>query len=143
MRPEERFMTEQESCQTQVALITFLVQPGRSALLVDAARDAGAQGASVYHPTAHRPGNVAGPVQRQQDMVNVLVTRENLDRVLARMYAAGHLQAPTRTFISAMPWPSSLPRPSDADRVSPAHSGNDDRDASVQERQQTWAGEVP
>lgn len=88
---------------TDVALITCIVQRGQADLIVNAAREAGAQGATTYFGRGsgvrERLGVLGVAVDVQKEIVNVVVSTEQADRVFERMYLAGQLDTPGMGFM--------------------------------------------
>jgi nitrogen regulatory protein PII len=88
---------------TDVALITCIVQKGLADPMVDAAREAGAQGATVHYARGsgvrERLGVLGIAVEVEKEVINIVVAKDQVDRVFERMYLAGHLDAPGMGFI--------------------------------------------
>jgi nitrogen regulatory protein PII len=92
---------------TDVALITCIVQKGLADPMVDAAREAGAQGATVYYARGsgirERLGILGIAVEVEKEVVNIVVAKDQVDRVFEKMYLAGHLDTPGMGFIYVTP----------------------------------------
>lgn len=83
---------------TDVALITCIVQRGIADSVIKAARDAGAQGATVSYATGmgvrERLGILGVAVNVEKEVINIVVSTEQVERVFERMYLAGNLDTP-------------------------------------------------
>jgi nitrogen regulatory protein PII len=92
---------------TDVALVTCIVQKGLADEMVKAARDAGAQGATVYYARGsgirERLGMLGIAVEVEKEVINIVVAQDQVDRVFERMYLAGHLDTPGMGFIYVTP----------------------------------------
>lgn len=88
---------------TDVALITCIVQRGAADEVIAAAREAGAQGATTFYARGsgvrERLGIFGVAVDVEKEVINVVVSRDQLDRVFERMYLAGKLDTPGMGFI--------------------------------------------
>lgn len=88
---------------TDVALITCIVQRGLADAIVKAAREAGAQGATVYYARGtgvrERLGILGVAVEVEKEIINVVVASDQVDYVFDRMYLAGKLDTPGMGFI--------------------------------------------
>lgn len=88
---------------TDVALITCIVQRGLAEEIVKAAREAGAQGSTVYFARGtgvrERLGILGVAVEAEKEVINVVVGTEQVDYVFERMYLAGKLDTPGMGFI--------------------------------------------
>jgi nitrogen regulatory protein PII len=101
-------MAEREiTVLTDVSLITCIVQKGLADQMVTAARDAGAQGATVYYARGsgvrERLGILGIAVEVEKEVINIVVARDQVDRVFERMFLAGHLDTPGMGFIYVTP----------------------------------------
>jgi nitrogen regulatory protein PII len=80
---------------TDVALITCIVQRGAADDIVKAAREAGAQGATIHYArgmgTRERLGILGVAVNVEKEVINIVVSTEQMDRVFRRMVLAGNL----------------------------------------------------
>jgi nitrogen regulatory protein P-II 1 len=92
---------------TDVALITCIVQRGVGDTIVQAARDAGAQGATVSFGRGtgvrERLGVLGITVEVEKEIVQVVVSTEQADRVFEQMYLAGKLDTPGMGFMYLAP----------------------------------------
>ncbi len=92
---------------TDVSLITCIVQRGIADIIVQAAQEAGAQGATVYYARGEgvreRLGILALAVEVDKEVINVVVAKDQADRILERMYIAGNLDTPGMGFIYLTP----------------------------------------
>ncbi len=92
---------------TDVSLITCIVQRGIADTIVRAAQEAGAQGATVYYARGEgvreRLGILALAVEVDKEVINVVVAKDQADRILERMYIAGNLDTPGMGFIYLTP----------------------------------------
>ncbi len=92
---------------TDVSLITCIVQRGIADTIVKAAQEAGAQGATVYYARGEgvreRLGILALAVEVDKEVINVVVAKDQADRILERMYIAGNLDTPGMGLIFLTP----------------------------------------
>ncbi len=92
---------------TDVALITCIVQRGIADTIVKAAQEAGAQGATVHYARGEgvreRLGILALAVEVDKEVINVVVAKDQADRIFERMYIAGNLDTPGMGFIYLTP----------------------------------------
>jgi nitrogen regulatory protein P-II 1 len=83
---------------TDVALITCIVQRGAADAIVKAAQEAGAQGATIHYARGmgvrERLGVLGVAVNVEKEVINIVVSSEQIDRVFRRMYLAGELDTP-------------------------------------------------
>ena len=81
-----------------VALITCVVQRGIADDIINAARQAGAQGATVNFGRGmgmrERLGILGVAVEVEKEVIQVVVSTEQVDRVFESMYLAGKLDTP-------------------------------------------------
>ena len=81
-----------------VALITCVVQRGIADDIISAARQAGAQGATVNFGRGmgmrERLGILGVAVEVEKEVIQVVVSTEQVDRVFETMYLAGKLDTP-------------------------------------------------
>jgi nitrogen regulatory protein PII len=96
-------MTRKLTVLTDVALITCIVQRGAADDIVRAARDAGAQGATVYYARGtgvrERLGILGVAVEVEKEVINVVVATDQADRIFEKMYLAGKLDTPGMGFM--------------------------------------------
>jgi len=92
---------------TDVSLITCIVQRGIADTIVKAAQEAGAQGATVNYAhgegVRERLGILALAVEVDKEVINVVVAKDQADRIFERMYIAGNLDTPGMGFIYLTP----------------------------------------
>jgi nitrogen regulatory protein PII len=83
---------------TDASLITCVVQRGKADEIVNAARGAGAQGATIFygHGTGvrERLGILGLTVEAEKEIINIVVANEQLDHIFEKMYLAGELDTP-------------------------------------------------
>ncbi len=100
---EQRKMT----VLTDVALITCIVQRGLADTIIKAAREAGAQGATVYFARGtgirERLGILGVAVEVEKEIINIVVSSDQADRIFERMYFAGKLDTPGMGFMYITP----------------------------------------
>jgi nitrogen regulatory protein P-II 1 len=92
---------------TDVALVTCIVQKGSGDALVDAAREAGAQGATVYYARGsgvrERLGVLGLTVEAEKEVINIVVSTDQVDRIVETLYLKGRLDTPGMGFIYVTP----------------------------------------
>lgn len=92
---------------TDVALITCIVQRGLADTLVKAAQEAGAQGATVSFAQGtgvrERLGLLGVSVEVEKEIINVVVSTDQADRIFEAMYYAGKLDTPGMGFMYITP----------------------------------------
>jgi nitrogen regulatory protein P-II 1 len=92
---------------TDVRLITCIVQRGLGDTIVHAARDAGAQGATVFFAKGsgvrERLGALGVAVEVEKEVVSIVVGTEQLDGVFDNIYLAGQLDTPGMGFMYVTP----------------------------------------
>ncbi|TNG00301.1 MAG: P-II family nitrogen regulator [Gammaproteobacteria bacterium] len=92
---------------TDVRLITCIVQSGLGDTIVQAAQDAGAQGATVFYAKGsgvrERLGILGVAVEVEKEVVNIVVSSEQLETVFNNIYLAGHLDTPGMGFMYVTP----------------------------------------
>ena len=92
---------------TDVALITCIVQRGKADDIVRAARDAGAQGATVFFARGsgvrERLGILGVAIEVEKEIINIVVAADQVDRIFERMYLAGNLDTPGMGFMYTTP----------------------------------------
>ncbi len=83
---------------TDVALITCIVQRGVADEIVQAAREAGAQGATVNFARGtgirERLGILGVAVEVEKEVINIVVSSEQVERIFEKIYIAGNLDTP-------------------------------------------------
>jgi nitrogen regulatory protein PII len=92
---------------TDVALITCIVQRDAEDSIVKAAREAGAQGATIHFARGigirERLGVLGVAVEVEKEVINIVVSKEQVDRVFEAMYLAGNLGTPGMGIIFITP----------------------------------------
>lgn len=92
---------------TDVALITCIVQKGMADGVVKAAQEAGAQGATVYYARGsgirERLGVLGFAIEVEKEIITIVVSTDQLDRVFERMYVAGRIATPGMGIMYATP----------------------------------------
>lgn len=92
---------------TDAALITCIVQRGAADNIVKAARQAGAQGATVNYARGsgvrERLGLLGVAVEVEKEIINIVVSSDQVDYVFEKMYMAGNLDTPGMGFIYITP----------------------------------------
>jgi nitrogen regulatory protein P-II 1 len=83
---------------TDVSLITCVVQRGLADKIIQAAREAGAQGATVNFAKGmgirERLGILGVAVDVEKETIHVVVSTEQQERVFEQMYLAGEMDTP-------------------------------------------------
>lgn len=83
---------------TDIALITCIAQRGLADVIIQAAREAGAQGATVYFARSmgirERLGILGVSVEVEKGIIEIVVSKDQVERVFERMYLAGNLDTP-------------------------------------------------
>jgi len=83
---------------SDVALITCIVQRGAADKIIVAAKAAGAQGATVYFARGmgvrERLGILGVAVDVEKEVINIVVSSEQVERIFEKMYFAGDLDTP-------------------------------------------------
>lgn len=92
---------------TDVTLITCIVQRGLADQIVKAAVESGAQGATVYFARGsgirERLGLLGVAVEVEKEVINIVVSSDDADRIFESMYLAGKLDTPGMGFIYMTP----------------------------------------
>ncbi len=92
---------------TDVSIITCIVQRGIADTIVKAAQEAGAQGATIHYAhgegVRERLGILALAVEVDKEVINVVVAKDQADRIFERMYIAGNLDTPGMGLIYLTP----------------------------------------
>ncbi len=88
---------------TDISMITAVVQRGIADVIVQAAIEAGAQGATIYYGRGsgvrERLGVLGLAVEAEKEIVNVLIANDQVDRVFERIYVAGELDTPGKGIV--------------------------------------------
>lgn len=100
---QKSFYSQREmTVLTDVALIVCIVQKGIADVIVEAAREAGAQGATVYYARGYgvreRLGVMGVAVDVEKEIINIIVSVEQSNRVFERIHVAGKLDTPGMGF---------------------------------------------
>ncbi|MDA1371665.1 MAG: P-II family nitrogen regulator [Proteobacteria bacterium] len=81
-----------------VSMITCIVQRGKANEVVQAAQDAGAQGATIYYGygsgVRERLGLLGLAVDVNKEIITTLVADNQVELVMERMYCVGELDVP-------------------------------------------------
>ncbi|KMP11957.1 nitrogen regulatory protein P-II [Candidatus Nitromaritima sp. SCGC AAA799-C22] len=81
-----------------VSLITCIVQRGLAEDIIAAAREVGAQGATVNFARGmgirERLGVLGVSVEVEKEIINIVVSDEQVERVFEKIYLAGNLDTP-------------------------------------------------
>lgn len=92
---------------TDVRLITCIVQRGLGDAIVNAAQDAGAQGATIFYAKGYgvreRLGVLGVAVEVEKEVINIVVSSDQLDTVFNNIYLAGQLDTPGMGFMYVTP----------------------------------------
>jgi nitrogen regulatory protein PII len=88
---------------TDISMITAVVQRGIADVIVQAAIEAGAQGATIYYGRGsgvrERLGVLGLAVEAEKEIVNVLIANDQVDQVFERIYVAGDLDTPGKGIV--------------------------------------------
>ena len=83
---------------TDVSMITCVVQRGKADEVVQAAQEAGAQGATIYYGygsgVRERLGVLGLAIDVEKEIITTLVADDQVDRIFERMYLAGEMDVP-------------------------------------------------
>lgn len=92
---------------TDASLITCIVEKGQADTIVKAAREAGAQGATVFYARGsgvrERLGILGVAVEVEKEIINIVVSEDQADYIFEKMYLAGQLDTPGKGFIYITP----------------------------------------
>ncbi len=90
--------TREFTVLTDVSMITCVVQRGKAEGVVQAAQDAGAQGATIYYGQGsgvrERLGLLGLAVDVEKEIITILCGNDQLDRIFEKMYFAAELDLP-------------------------------------------------
>ena len=90
--------TREFTVLTDLSMITCVVQRGSAEKVVQAAQEAGAQGATIHYGygsgVRERLGLLGLAVDVEKEVITILVADEQMDRIFERMYFAGELDLP-------------------------------------------------
>lgn len=99
--------TREITVLTDVSLITCIVQRNLAEPIVNAAREAGAQGATVYYARGsgirERLGLLGVALEVEKEVINIVVASDQADRIFQKMYLAGNLDTPGMGIIYVTP----------------------------------------
>ena len=83
---------------TDVKLITCVLQTGLAEEVLEAAKNCGAQGATISYARGtgirERMGLLGVTIDEQKEVIRIIVSEEQADRVFEAMYLAGGLDTP-------------------------------------------------
>ncbi len=83
------------------------MERGAADEIVSAARDAGAQGATVYFAKGsgvrERLGILGVAIEAEKEVIQIVVATDQVDRVFEKMFLAGKLDTPGKGFIYSTP----------------------------------------
>ncbi len=92
---------------TEASLVTCIVQKGAGDALVEATREAGAQGATVYYAKGsgvrERLGVLGVAVEAEKEVITIVVPKDQVDRIVEILYLKGRLDTPGMGFIYVTP----------------------------------------
>ncbi len=95
---------------TDVFLITCVVQAGGAETIINAATSVGAQGATINYARGsgikERMGLMGVTINEQKEIIRIIVSKEQSNRVFESMYLAGDLDTPGKGIM----WMSKLDR---------------------------------
>jgi nitrogen regulatory protein PII len=85
---------------TDVSLITCIVQRGYGDQILQAAREAGAQGATIHYARGsgvrERLGALGVAVEVEKEVIDIMVSNDQVDRLFEKIYVAAELGTPGR-----------------------------------------------
>ncbi len=96
-------MSRKITVLTDVEMITCIVQKGYGDIAVKAAYEAGAQGSTIHY--AHGSGvreklGIFGiAIEAEKEVIQLIVSSEQVDRIFDAMYLAAQLDTPGKGFI--------------------------------------------
>lgn len=92
---------------TEVSLITASVQRGMADEIVKAAQEAGAQGASIHYAhgrgVRERLGIIGLAIEAEKEVINIVVSNDQVDKIFEKMYLAGQMDTPGMGFMWVTP----------------------------------------
>ncbi|MGB0721958.1 MAG: P-II family nitrogen regulator [Gammaproteobacteria bacterium] len=92
---------------TDVALITAVVPRGNADVVVQAAQEVGAQGATIHYAQGRgvreRLGIWGLALEAEKETINIVVSSDQVDRVFEKMYLAGKMDTPGMGFMWVTP----------------------------------------
>ena len=99
--------TREITVLTDASLITCIVQRGLADKIVNAAQEAGAQGATIFYGRGtgvrERLGILGLAVEVEKEVIMIVVANDQADRVFEKMYLAGQLDTPGMGFMYVTP----------------------------------------
>jgi nitrogen regulatory protein PII len=100
---KERSKDKRITALTDVALIICVVQKGMADDVIKAARDAGAQGSTVYYARGYgvreRLGLLGVAVDVEKEVVNIVVSTDQANRIFEKMSVAAKMDTPGMGFM--------------------------------------------
>ncbi|PCJ63464.1 MAG: transcriptional regulator [Planctomycetota bacterium] len=95
--------TREITVLTDVILITCIVQRGLADKIVKSAVDAGAQGATIHYARGsgvrEKLGILGVAVEVEKEVINIVVAKDQADRIFEVMYLSGNLDTPGMGFM--------------------------------------------
>ncbi len=92
---------------TDVSLITAIVQRGKADKVVKAAQETGAQGASIHYAhgrgVRERLGVLGLAIEAEKEVINIIVSSDQANRVFESIYQAGDFETPGMGFMWVTP----------------------------------------
>ncbi len=90
--------TREFTVLTDAYLVTCIVQRGKADAVVQAAQDAGAQGATIYYGygsgVRERLGILGLAIDVEKEIITIILADDQVDRVFELMYFAAELDVP-------------------------------------------------
>lgn len=100
---EQALTKKQITALTDVALITCVVQKGLADDVIKAAREAGAQGSTVFYARGYgmreRLGMLGVAVDVEKEVINIVVSTDQADRIFEKMSLAAKMDTPGMGFM--------------------------------------------
>ncbi|MBF0291907.1 MAG: P-II family nitrogen regulator [Nitrospinae bacterium] len=100
---KDAFNEKKITALTDVALITCVVQRGMADEVIKAARDAGAQGSTVFYARGYgvreRLGLLGVAVDVEKEVVNIVVSTDQANRIFEKMSVAAKMDTPGMGFM--------------------------------------------
>ncbi len=98
MQKTKSLIQKEMTILTEVSLITCMTQKGMADQVVEAARKAGAQGASVHFGRGagvrERLGLLSITVESEKEIIQIIVSKQQQEEVFSAMFSAGNLDTP-------------------------------------------------
>ncbi len=83
---------------TEASLITCIVQRDLAEIIIKTAREGGAQGATVHFARGEgvreRLGILGVAVEVEKEVISIVVSDDQVDRIFEKIYLAGNLDTP-------------------------------------------------